>query len=171
MRYYITNYVNDQTKNEFRKIGLYCYALRSKESDWQDIGTIENHVLVRRYGSIITNEDLLLGNEYPNDFLDFDRFSLENERVNSIAELKIDLEDKGKLDLSDEKLITRKFYNLFRKEKNYVKKRKLTPNIKLKYILNYYNLVKKYTVIDLGGHVYQLFNIKNDNNEKEVKND
>ena len=42
MKYFITDFKNREAYKEKKKIGLYCYSLRSKEGDWSEIATIEN---------------------------------------------------------------------------------------------------------------------------------
>lgn len=158
MKYFITEYKNNETKDSLRTLGLYCYSLRTANG-WNEIATIENNVLINLYGSIITNEEIKLGEEYPNDFIDYKEFILNNEKVDSIFELKDNLVDKGKIDLSDDKFINKKFSVLFRKKRNYQKLKKMKPKTKLKYIEKYFNNTDDYRLIDFGGHIYQLFYI------------
>ena len=87
MKYLITNYKNKEEKQEIENNGLYCYDLRHNDNGI-GIATIEKSVFVNRVGSIITNKKLNFGNKSYNDFIDFKKFSSENQQVDRIEELK-----------------------------------------------------------------------------------
>ena len=74
--------MDKQEKENISHKGLYCYDLRHSD-DGTEIATIEKSVLVNRIGSIITNEELTFDD---NDFIDFEKFSLENTQVDTIEE-------------------------------------------------------------------------------------
>lgn len=166
MRYFITDYKNQDTKNDLHSLGLYCYSLRSSDDNWGEIATIENHVLINRYGSIITDEEIILGDKYPDDFIDFEDFALKNKKVNSISDLKDGLEDYGIIDLSDDKNINDEFASLFEVCENFQELDKMTLKQKYNYFIEHYNSVNDYKLIHNGGHIYQLFHIN-----KEIKKD
>ena len=172
MKYFITDYKNEESKKSLRSIGLYCYSLRSADDDWGKIASIENHVLVNLYGSIITNEEIKLGSHYPNDFIDFEEFSLKNKKVNSLCELRNDLEDYGVIDLSDEENINNEFYALFEPCENFEELNKMGILEKYNFFINHYKTVSDYELIDLGGHIYQLIHINKDKKKDlDISND
>lgn len=162
MRYFITDYKNQEAKDDLRSLGLYCYSLRSTDNNWGEIATIENHVLINRYGSIITDEEIILGEKYPDDFINFDEFSLKNKKVNSICDLKDGLEDYGIIDLSDDKNIENEFMSLFEMCENFEELNKMSSKEKYDYFIEHYNSVNDYKLVHNGGHIYQLFHINND---------
>lgn len=43
--------------------GIYCYDIRHSDNDWGKPCTLENHVLVNFFGSIITKEPISLSSE------------------------------------------------------------------------------------------------------------
>ena len=53
MLYFITDYKNKIEKYELEKLGVFCYDLRHSKESWNDITTIENNVLIDRYGCLI----------------------------------------------------------------------------------------------------------------------
>jgi len=159
MKYFITDYKNQEARDGFRSLGLYCYSLRSADNNWGEIATIENHVLINRYGSIITNKEIILGDKYPDDFIDFDEFALKNTKVNSICDLRSGLEDFGIIDLSSDEKINDEFRFLFEDTENFEKLNQMTSKEKFDYFIEHYNIVNDYELIDKGGHVYQLFHI------------
>lgn len=83
MKFLITGYKDKQEKEEIKKQGLYCYDLRHSD-DGTEIATIEKSVLVNRIGSIITNEELAFDTY---DFIDFEKYSLENTQIDTIEQL------------------------------------------------------------------------------------
>lgn len=171
MRYFITDYKNQDTKNDLRSLGLYCYSLRSADDNWSEIATIENHVLINRYGSIITDEEIKLGDKYPDDFIDFNEFSLKHKKVDSICKLKDGLEDYGIIDLSDNENIENEFTSLFEMSENFEYLDKMSPSEKFDYFIKHYSSVNDYKLIHNGGHIYQLFHINNDiKKEMELEN-
>lgn len=172
MRYFITDYRNEQAKEDIRSLGLYCYSLRSADNNWGEIATIENHVLINRYGSIITDEEIFLGDTYPNDFIDFNEFAMKNKKVGSITDLREDLEDYGIIDLSDDKEIENEFISLFESSDDFEELDKMSSEEKYNYIIEHYNSVNDYELILNSGHIYQLFHINKDyKKEKELDND
>ena len=87
MKYFISKeYIDNETRKNYRRKHLFCYDLRANE-EFSNALTIERLVITDRFGSIITNEKIELDNLYPNDFIDFQTFTLNNEEVKSIAEL------------------------------------------------------------------------------------
>lgn len=158
MKYFITEYKSQEAKTNLRSLGLFCYSLRSSENNWNEIATIENYVLINRYGSIITNEEIKLGTHYPRNFLDFLEFSSQNIKVNSLCELKTELEDYGMLDLSEDNIINIEYNELFADEK--VEK---DLQEKRNSIIEYYQCSDDFQLIDNGGHNYQLIHIIKDN--------
>ena len=153
MLYFITEYKNQEARDTLRDLGLYCYSLRSSEDDWQEISTIENLVLVNRYGSIITNEEIILGEQYPQDFLDFSLFSLKNTKVNSISDLLENLEELGNLDLSSDEKIMQELQNF--KKVDLKKVQSLNYNEKLNFIIEKYKKDFNTYLISNGNHIYQ----------------
>ncbi len=101
MLYFITDYKNKIEKYELEKLGVFCYDLRHSKESWNDIVTIENNVLIDRYGCLITNEKLVIGNKYPDDYLDFKEFAIKNNKVNHFEDLKCGWKEKMLLDFSD----------------------------------------------------------------------
>ena len=172
MKYFITDYKNQETKDALRSLGLYCYSLRSTDNNWGEIATIENHVLINRYGSIITNEEIILGNSYPDDFIDFNDFSLKNKKVNSISDLKDEIEDYGIINLSDNENIDVEFASLFESCENFEELNKMSFKEKYNYFIEHYNSVNDYSLIHNGGHIYQLFHINKEKiKDMELEND
>lgn len=172
MRYFITDYRNEQAKEDIRSLGLYCYSLRSTDGSWNDIATIENHVLINRYGSIITDEEIKLGDKYPDDFIDFNEFAMKNKKVGSITELRSDLEDYGIIDLSDNDEIENEFTNLFESSEDFLELDEMSYQDKYDYIINHYKNVNDYEIILKGGHIYELYHIApKKEKEMELSND
>lgn len=86
MKYYITHILDKEERQKYENMGLFCYDLR--DSDFgNDIASIEKTVIVNRIGSMVTNKEIKLGDKYPNDFVDYDEFTLNNKEVDSIEEL------------------------------------------------------------------------------------
>ncbi len=167
MKYFISDFKDQRAKDDLRSLGLFCYSLRSSEDNWGEIATIENHVLVNRYGSIITNQEISLGNQYPDNFLDFQEFSLSNEQVNSICELDSHLEDCGIIDLSNDENIELEFSSLFSELENYEELSKMNCKEKFDYYLAYYDKISDYQLVNKSGHLYQLFHILKEDKEQE----
>ena len=171
MKYFITEYKNQEARDTLHSLGLFCYSLRSAEDNWGKIETIENYVLMNRYGTIITNEDLKLGNKYPDDFLIFDEFALENTKVNSIDELKEEISDYGVVDLSDDENIENEFASLFENCENFEELNGMSIKDKFNYFINHYDNVNDYVLVDNGNHIFQLIHIdleKNKNKEMDL---
>lgn len=162
MKYFITEYKNQEAKDSLRSLGLFCYSLRSADNNWGEIASIEEHVLANLYGSIITNEEIKLGSQYPDNFIDFDEFALKNKKVNSLCDLKDNLEDYGTLDLSNDDNLNNEFSYLFSSCENFEELNKMTPKEKFDFFMEHYNNVNDYELIDLGGHIYQLIHINNE---------
>ena len=165
MKYYITDYKNQEAKESLRCLGLYCYSLRSKDNTWNEIATIENNVLINCYGSIITNEKIKLGKSYPDDFLDFSKFEQENEKVSSIASLRDDLEYVKNINLSDDKNIEMEFFNQFEDSDEFENLDKMGSKQKYKYFIKYFEKLSNYQLVDKGGHIYELFHVKGEQND------
>lgn len=87
MKYIITGYKNKEEKKKIENNGLYCYDLRHND-EGIGIATIEKNVSVNRVGSIITNKELKFGNKSYNNFIDFKKFSLDNQEVDRIEQLE-----------------------------------------------------------------------------------
>lgn len=86
MKYLITRQLDAKEKSKIVEKGLYCYDLRL--SDLGDkIASIEEFVFFNRVGSMITNEQIPLGDKYPNDFVDYETFIANNQAVDKIEEL------------------------------------------------------------------------------------
>lgn len=83
MKYYEIESLNDKEKQEFIDRGLYVYDLRSNDAGGE-IATIEKSVLVNRVGSIITNEEIPLGDKETDNFKDYQEFINENAVAISI---------------------------------------------------------------------------------------
>lgn len=163
MKYFITEYKTQEAKNDLHSLGLFCYSLRSAENNWGEISTIEEHVLINRYGSIITDEEIKLGTHYPENFLDFLEFSSHNTKVNSLCDLKNGLEDYGILDLSEKEVIDTEYNKLFSKTKDFTESIEKTSQEKFNSIIEYYNSLDDFHLIDNGGHIYQLIHIIKEN--------
>lgn len=86
MKYLEMSYLDAKDRKELEEKGLYCYDLRHSDFGGE-IACIEKDVLVNRAGSMVTDEEIQLGNKYPDDYKDYEEFIKENENVNSIEEL------------------------------------------------------------------------------------
>lgn len=87
MKYFILNrYLTKEEKQNYKKNNLFCYDLRAG-NNIEVIKTIEDIVIFNRYGSIITNEKLNIQELYPDDFIDFEEFVLNNTEVSNVEEL------------------------------------------------------------------------------------
>lgn len=163
MKYFITEYKSQETKDDLRLLGLFCYSLRSSENNWGEIATIEEHVLINRYGSIITDEEIKLGTHYPENFIDFLEFSSHNTKVNSLCDLKDGLEDYGILDLSENEVIDTEFNKIFSVFKESTESVEKTSQEKFNFIIEHYNSLEDFKLINNGGHIYQLIHIIKEN--------
>lgn len=86
MKYLETHILSREERKIYEQKGLYCYDLR--DSDFGgNIATIEKRVIVNRIGSMITNEEIKMGNEYPNNYVDYESFVSINESVSTIDKL------------------------------------------------------------------------------------
>lgn len=171
MKYFITEYKNQEAKDSLRSLGLFCYSLRSDDNNWGEIASIEEHVLANLYGSIITNEEIKLGSQYPDNFIDFNEFALKNKKVNSLCDLKDNLEDYGTLDLSNDDNLNNEFSYLFSSCENFEELNKMSSKEKFNFFMEHYKNVNDYELIDLGGHIYQLIHINNEKiKEMELTN-
>lgn len=93
MKYIVTHILSNEERQNYESKGLYCYDLR--DSDFgNDIASIEKRVLVNRIGSMITNEEIKLGNEPNNNFVDYNSFVETNEAVDTEEELLLVDKDK-----------------------------------------------------------------------------
>ena len=171
MKYFITEYKKQEAKDSLRSLGLFCYSLRSDDNNWGEIASIEEHVLANLYGSIITNEEIKLGSQYPDNFIDFNEFALKNKKVNSLCDLKDNLEDYGTLDLSNDDNLNNEFSYLFSSCENFEELNKMSSKEKFDFFMEHYKNVNDYELIDFGGHIYQLIHINNEKiKEMELTN-
>lgn len=86
IKFIVTEIKTNEEKQKLEEMGLYCYDLRDSD-DGKDIASIEKRVIVNRIGAMITNKEIKLGNEYPNNFVDYNTFVNNNIQVNTIKEL------------------------------------------------------------------------------------
>ena len=116
MNYLLSHDIDAKEKHKIQNKGLFCYDLRLSDMG-DEIANIEKSVLVNRFGSIITNEELTFGDNPTNDYIDFQEFisRKENKEVFEIEELysteqiikksteliKKNKDLKGKVDLED----------------------------------------------------------------------
>lgn len=112
MKFLETHYLDDEERKEYKEKGLFVYDLRGSDTGG-DIACIEKSVLVNRVGCIVTNEEIPLGDKYPNDYKDYEEFSKENLIVYAIDELL----NKVPKNISD--LDFSKFAQQLLKDKNY----------------------------------------------------
>lgn len=92
MKYLEMSCLDIGERKKLEEKGLYCYDLRLSDLGGE-IASIEKSVLVNRVGSIVTDEEIPLGNKYPNNYKDYDEFVKENEEVYKIEHL---IEEKFK---------------------------------------------------------------------------
>lgn len=86
MKFLETHHLDMEEKKQYEEKGLFCYDLRNSD-DGIETATIEKHVLVNRCGSMVTNEEIPLGDKFPDNYKDYDEFVNENEVVSNIEEL------------------------------------------------------------------------------------
>lgn len=86
IKFIVIEIKTNEEKQKLEEMGLYCYDLRDSD-DGRDIASIEKRVIVNRIGAMITNKEIKLENEYPNNFVDYNTFVEKNIQVNSIKEL------------------------------------------------------------------------------------
>ena len=135
---------------------------KSKEEKrtWNEIYSIENMVIVNRYGCILTDEKINLGEDYPDDYIEFEEFKKNNQEVHSIEELKSNLENFGVIDLSDEEIIDYELLeNIHLKKKEYKELKKKALKEQEKYICNYYHSKEDYLLIHKYDSVYQIIHL------------
>ena len=155
MLYFITDYKNKIEKYELEKLGVFCYDLRHSKESWNDIVTIENNVLIDRYGCLITNEKLVIGNKYPDDYLDFKEFAAKNNKVNHFEDLKCGWKEKMLLDFSDKNNLRIIMETLFSKVVYDEAFFDLSNEEKIKEISKEYN--STYKIIYKDVDLYQLY--------------
>lgn len=97
MKYLETHILSEEERQIYEQKGLYCYDLRSSDFGG-DIASIEKRVIVNRIGSMITNEKIEMGDQYPDNYIDYEDFISKNENVSTIEKLK---EDKVLLEYGD----------------------------------------------------------------------
>lgn len=97
MKYLETSYLDTEERKGLEEKGLYCYDLRHSDFGGE-IACIEKDVLVNRAGSMVTDEEIPLGDKYPNDYKDYEEFIKENEAVSTIEELLTSIEEKNKIE-------------------------------------------------------------------------
>ncbi len=86
MKFLETHHLDTEERKEYEDKGLFCYDLRNSD-DGVETATIEKSVLVNRCGSMITNEEIPLGDKFPDSCKDYEEFINENEVVSTIEEL------------------------------------------------------------------------------------
>lgn len=153
MKYFITDYKNRQEKEQLNSMGLYVYDLRNYDEEWDHIFSIEENVLVNRYGSIITSKPLKLKKEYPNNFILYEDFSKENIKVKSIEELGIGIKSLNIIDFSNEEQINTLFLNLFPRSSLNNK----TLRFKINKIKKYYESNNNYKLVRKREDIYQIY--------------
>lgn len=153
MKYFITDYKNRQEKEQLNSMGLYVYDLRNYDEEWDHIFSIEENVLVNRYGSIITSKPLNLKKEYPNNFILYEDFSKENIKVKSIEELGIGIKSLNIIDFSNEEQINTLFLNLFPRSSLNNK----TLRFKINKIKKYYESNNNYKLVRKREDIYQIY--------------
>lgn len=160
MKYFITDSKSKEEKRTWNKLKVYCYDLRHTEDNWNEIYSIENMVIVNRYGCILTDEKINLGEDYPDDYIEFEEFKKNNQEVHSIEELKSNLENFGVIDLSDEEIIDYELLeNIHLKKKEYKELKKKALKEQEKYICNYYHSKEDYLLIHKYDSVYQIIHL------------
>lgn len=162
MKYYETHQLEPREKREIEKFGLYCYDLRSADFGG-GIATIEKDIIVNRVGSIVLSEPLLIGKDYPIDYVDYETFINMGENVSDFLELVDEnkYSDYGKIDLSDDDMIDYEFHNLYSSSDEYEElDNKLTPNEKKQKILYHYHNVDDYALIEETTDIYKLYHIE-----------
>ena len=93
MKYLITHILSNDERKKYESKGLYCYDLR--DSDFgNEIATIEKRVFVNRIGSMVTNEEIKLGNKYSDDFVDYNTFISKNKAVSRLEDLFKKIKEK-----------------------------------------------------------------------------
>lgn len=165
MRYFVTSFKNKEAREDLKSMGLFCYSLRSKDGDWSAIATIEKNVLINLYGSIITNQEIKLGDKYPDDFIFFNTFAKENTQVFSLCELIDGLIEGKTIDLSTEDKILHEFDSMFEIKDNFEEMDSMPLKQKLDYIINYYQNISNAWFINNGSRLYTLYTLK------EIEND
>lgn len=158
MKYFITEYKNQNEKNELKRLGLYCYDIRQSDSSGGYVG-IEKKVLENKSGSIITDKSIYLTDSYPSNCIDFDIFVSENQDVNSLDELLISKIYLTTLKLDSDKRVDAEFDFLFSDCENYHQINMLPSKEKRDYILDHYEDVGDYDLIDIGNQEYKLYRI------------
>lgn len=89
MKYLITHILSSEERQNYESNGLFCYDLR--DSDFgNDIASIEKRVIINRIGSMVTNKEIKM----QNDFKDYNEF-INDKNNKSVAEVK-DLLKKNK---------------------------------------------------------------------------
>ena len=160
MRYFVTSFKNKEAREDLKSLGLFCYSLRSKDGDWSTIATIENNVLINLYGSIITNQEIKLGDKYPDDFISFDTFAKENTQVSSVCELIDGLMEDKTIDLSTEDKILHEFDSMFEMAENFEEMDSMPLKQKLDYIINSYKNISNVWLVNNGSRLYTLYTLK-----------
>lgn len=86
MKYLVTHILSEEEKNKYERQGLFCYDLR--DSDFgNDIASIEKKVFINRIGSMITDEEIKLGNTINDNWVDYNTFVESNRSVDTVEEL------------------------------------------------------------------------------------
>lgn len=83
MKFYVTDFLTNDEKKKYEKLGLFCYDLRGSD-DGSEIANIERRVIINNVGAIITNKEI---NFNSHSFVDYNIFTSNNKCVSSISEL------------------------------------------------------------------------------------
>lgn len=93
MKYLVTHILSYEERKEYESKGLYCYDLQ--DSDFgSDIAYIKKVVLVNRVGSMVTNKEIKIGKEYPDNLVDYNTFVSKNKAVYTEEELLQKIKDR-----------------------------------------------------------------------------
>ena len=160
MKFFITNYKNQEEKDKLLSIGLYVYDLRNYDEEWDHIFSIEEHVLVNRYGCIITTVPLNLKKEYPDNFIIYEDFAKVNTKVKSIEELGIGIKALDIIDFANEEQVNILFLKLFPRSSLENK----TLRFKTNKIQKYCNSNSNYKLIHKVDDIFQIYYIDTSTN-------
>lgn len=153
MKFFITNYKNQEEKDELKNIGLYVYDLRHYDEEWDNIYSIEEHILVNRYGTILTSEPLSLKNKYPNNFILYEDFIKKNQKVKSVEELGFGIKSLDIVDFSKEDSVDVQFHKFFPRSSLNNK----TISQKVKKLRKYFETSLNYFLIHKEKNIYQIY--------------
>lgn len=157
MKYFITESKNSVEKMELKRLGLYCYDV--KKSIDGATASIEKNVVTDKICSIITDKSIYLPEVESRNIIDYNLFISENKQVNSLDELLISKIYLTTIKLDNDKNICSEFDFLFSDCDNYQEIDKLSPQEKKDYILDHYEDIGNYDLIDVGNQEYRLYRI------------